>query len=172
VCFDGLPEQVDWQRRELARLLSECGGDRLRDLPANAWTALPTAAVASLGQATVTVRMSVLPARVGDVMEEGAVTARGAGLRAAFAAHAGVGSVSAALVAERDAAGHVIRVIGEWRRIARAAGGYAVVESAPLAVKEQVDVWDQPGAAMRIMQRVKAQLDPHGILNPDRLLAL
>ena len=44
--------------------------------------------------------------------------------------------------------------------------------TAPLAVKEQLDVWDQSGAALRIMQRIKSQLDPDGILNPGRFLSL
>jgi glycolate oxidase FAD binding subunit len=172
VGFDGLPDQVAWQRRELLRLVRESGGKALRDLPATAWEALPNAATIALGRPTATVRMSVLPARVADVMEQGAESARAAGLRAAFSAHAGVGSVMAALVAEQDAAARVVHAIGEWRHVARAGAGHAVVESAPLAVKEQVDVWDQPGAALRIMQRIKAQLDPHGILNPGRYLAL
>ena len=172
VGFDGLPEQVSWQRGELARLVRESGCEEVRDLPASAWTLLPNAAAAALEHPTATVRMSVLPARVADVMEQAAESARASGLRAAFAAHAGAGTVTAALVAEGDAAAHVIHVIGEWRHAAHAAGGHAVVEAAPLAVKEQVDVWDQPGAALRIMQRIKAELDPHGILNPGRFLAL
>ena len=31
-------------------------------------------------------------------------------------------------------------------------------------------VWDQPGAALRIMQRIKRQLDPKGILNAGRFV--
>ena len=42
---------------------------------------------------------------------------------------------------------------------------------APLAVKAQVPMWDDPGAAARIMQRIKAQLDPNNLLNPGRFVA-
>jgi glycolate oxidase FAD binding subunit len=42
---------------------------------------------------------------------------------------------------------------------------------APLAVKAQVPMWDDPGAAARIMQRIKAQLDPNNVLNPGRFVA-
>jgi len=35
----------------------------------------------------------------------------------------------------------------------------------------EVQVWDDLGAAGRIMQRIKAQLDPKGILNPGRFVA-
>ena len=46
----------------------------------------------------------------------------------------------------------------------------AAPESARLAVKERVPVWDNPGPALRIMQRIKSQLDPAGLLNPGRFV--
>jgi len=42
---------------------------------------------------------------------------------------------------------------------------------APLAVKSQVPVWGEPGPAGRIMQRIKAQIDPNNVLNPGRFVA-
>jgi FAD/FMN-containing dehydrogenase len=38
-------------------------------------------------------------------------------------------------------------------------------------VKTAVPVWDDLGASGRIMQRLKAQLDPRNVLNPGRLFA-
>ena len=67
--------------------------------------------------------------------------------------------------------GAIAAVIAEWREMARAGGGHATLEWAPLAVKSQVPVWDDPGAAGRIMERIKAQLDPRNILNPGRFVA-
>jgi FAD/FMN-containing dehydrogenase len=32
-------------------------------------------------------------------------------------------------------------------------------------------VWDDLGAAGRVMQRIKAQLDPNNLLNPGRFVA-
>jgi FAD/FMN-containing dehydrogenase len=55
--------------------------------------------------------------------------------------------------------------------MAEAGGGYAVLEWAPLTVKALVPVWDVPGAVGRIMQRIKAELDPLHILNPGRVVA-
>ena len=46
-----------------------------------------------------------------------------------------------------------------------------MIRWAPLAVKGQVPVWDDPGPAGRIMQRIKAQLDPGNVLNPGRFVA-
>jgi glycolate oxidase FAD binding subunit len=62
-------------------------------------------------------------------------------------------------------------VLEEWRGLARSGGGHATLEWAPLAVKAQVPVWDDLGAAGRVMQRIKAQLDPKNILNPGRFVA-
>jgi glycolate oxidase FAD binding subunit len=102
-------------------------------------------------------------------MEQGAAVAQRAGLTAALAAHAGVGVVEAVL-AGGGVATVVATVLTEWRALVRAAGGQALVESAPLAVKERVPVWDDPGPALRMMQRIKSQLDPAGLLNPGRFV--
>ncbi len=53
---------------------------------------------------------------------------------------------------------------------ARGAGGHAMIEWAPLPVKERVSVWDEPGSATRLMKGLKARLDPRGILNPGRFV--
>jgi len=113
---------------------------------------------------------SVLPTTVSEMMEQGAAAARRRGLASAWAAHAGVGAVTAALAAEREAS-TVAAVLAEWRAMARATGGHATLVSAPLAVKSEVPVWDDAGAAGRIMQRIKAQLDPNNVLNPGRFVA-
>src|SRR5207245_10579306 len=65
----------------------------------------------------------------------------------------------------------IAAVLAGWRGIARAGGGHATLEWAPLAVKSQVPVWDDPRAAGRIMQRIKAELDPKNVLNPGRFVA-
>jgi glycolate oxidase FAD binding subunit len=103
-------------------------------------------------------------------MEHGAEAARRRGLTSAWSAHAGVGAVTGALAADREAA-TVAAVLTEWRALARAAGGQATLAWAPLAVKSQIPVWDDAGPAGRIMQRIKAQLDPGNVLNPGRFIA-
>ena len=65
----------------------------------------------------------------------------------------------------------VATVLTEWRTIAGAGGGHATLTWAPLAVKSQVPVWGDAGPAGRIMQRIKAQLDPNNVLNPGRFVA-
>ena len=173
VGFDGLREQVDWECAELARLVATCGGREGRPLPDDTWPRLETAARAAFPASSAVMAFSVLPSQVADLMEQGAGVARARGLASAWAAHAGVGVVRAALASAGRGTepSAIAAVLQDWRNLARAGGGHGTLEWAPLAVKSQVPVWDDPGATGRIMERIKAQLDPRNILNPGRFVA-
>jgi len=173
VGFDGVQEQIDWQRAELARLTGPLGGRDVKPLEAAAWARLTPAARAAFPTATAVMALAVLPSQVAETMEQGAGIARARGLASAWAAHAGVGVVRGAVASDpvpKDFA-TLAAVLVEWREMARAGGGHANLEWAPLAVKSQVPVWDDPGAAGRIMEGIKAQLDPRNNLNPGRFVA-
>jgi len=173
VGFDGLGEQVDWQCEELVQVTSPFGGRVAQPLSPETCARVATAArMAFPGPAVAVMRFSILPTQVGEVMEQGAGGARARGLASAWSAHAGVGVVTAALHTTRDQGdvAAVAAVLGEWRDAARAGGGSATLESAPLAVKSEVPVWDDLGATGRLMQRIKGRLDPHDILNPGRFV--
>jgi glycolate oxidase FAD binding subunit len=173
VGFDGLGEQVDWQVAELASIVHPYGGRTPTPLPAGAWPALARAAQAAFEIPAAVMTLSVLPSLVADTMEQGASSARQRGLSTAWSAHAGVGLVSGAVRAEGDRQdpATVANVLAEWREAARAGGGHASIRWAPLAVKAALPVWDDAGAAGRIMQLIKAELDPHNVLNPGRFVA-
>jgi glycolate oxidase FAD binding subunit len=165
VGFDGVAEQVAWQVDELGRVVS---ADLPRALPSEVWPRLSGAAAAAFVTPAAVMRLCVLPTQVADVMEQGGEVARAQGLSSSWSAHAGVGVVTGALgLGEIDAVAEVLR---EWRGIARGCAGYAVLDWAPLAVKDAVGVWDDSGAAGRIMQRIKTELDPRNILNPGRFV--
>ena len=170
---DGIAEQVHWQCTEVERMLRLQGLVDARVLDADArdaaWRARGGLGRGAFPETAAVMRWVVLPAQVADVMEQGMGVALRAGLPVALAAHAGVGVVEAVLAGGEGAdATKVSDVLIEWRTLVRAAGGQALVESAPLAIKERVPVWDDLGPALRIMQRIKAQLDPSGLLNPGR----
>lgn len=173
VGFDGFSEQVDWQCAELEHLVGPLGGRAVRALPPGTWPRLGTAATAAFESPAAVMKLAVLPAAVAEAMEQASNGARQRGLQSAWAAHAGVGVLRAALHSPRarEEPQPIVEVLREWRAIARASGGYAVLEWAPLGVKGEVDVWDDAGAAGRIMQRIKARVDPRNILNPGRFVA-
>jgi glycolate oxidase FAD binding subunit len=169
VGFDGVAEQVAWQVDELGRVVS---ADLPRALPSEVWPRLCGAAAAAFVTPAAVMRLCVLPTQVADVMEQGGEVARAQGLSSSWSAHAGVGVVTGALGLGESASGidAVAEVLREWRVIARGCAGYAVLAGAPLAVKDAVGVWDDSGAAGRIMQRIKTELDPRNILNPGRFV--
>src|SRR5262245_12535307 len=172
VGFDGLTEQVDWQCAELGAVTSPLGGHGAFPLPAG----VPAGGFgprAVLGAVAAVVRCSVLPTLVTELMEQGAGMARQRGLGTSGTAHAGAGIVTAALGSpdDRPDLKSVASVLAEWRALARSGGGHATLEWAPLAVKSEVPVWDDLGTAGRLMQSIKAQLDPKNLLNPGRFVA-
>jgi glycolate oxidase FAD binding subunit len=169
VGFDGLGEQVQWQEAELARLAGRAGAVLDGSARDDAWRALGDLARRAFAHATAVMCWSVLPMQVAEAMADGRAAAERHKLGAAFAAHAGVGVVFAVL-GEGGSAGDVTATLDDWRRLVHDRGGHASLEWAPLAVKERVAVWDPPGPTHRIMQRLKAELDPRGILNPGRFV--
>ena len=160
---------MDWQAAELTTLVGPLGGRDVTSLPPATWPRLATIGRDAFEAPAALMTLSVLPTLVVDTMEQGAQAARQRGLSSAWAAHAGVGVVTGALLAGREAAA-VAAVLTEWRALATAGGGHATLTSAPLALKSQVPVWGDAGPAGRIMQRIKAQLDPGNVLNPGRFV--
>jgi glycolate oxidase FAD binding subunit len=170
VGFDGIAEQVAWQVDELGRVVKAAAGGDPQTVPADRWPRLATAVVDAF-EAGAIMRLSVLPTQVADVMEQGSALARARGFASAWTAHAGVGVVTAALAlgGNQDVTA-VADVLRGWRSVARACAGQAVLDTAPLALKEAVGVWDETGAAGRIMERIKHELDPRNVLNPGRFV--
>lgn len=67
----------------------------------------------------------------------------------------------------------ILETIDKVRDIAHRAGGTAVAEWCPPAVKRRIDVWDGSAFGEReitIMRRIKEKFDPAGLLNPGRFL--
>jgi glycolate oxidase FAD binding subunit len=174
--FDGLDGTVTWQTTEAARLLQAAGARRVRTLD-DAAAAAALARVrdvrAAVSEPLAVARAALLPTHLASFLAEAAAGVRAVGLRLASAAHAGSGIVTLVLSsADGEAPGvtATVKALASFRDQARTAGGELVLEWAPLAVKEGVSVWDAPSAAVRIMQRIKAQLDPKGIMNPGRFV--
>jgi len=63
-----------------------------------------------------------------------------------------------------------LRLVTSLRQAVASLGGTTVVEAAPAALKERLDVWGEPGTDFPLMRSLKEQFDPQGILNPGRFL--
>ncbi len=172
--FDGLRPTVLWQLGEAERLLRETGATSvvgLEEEPSGRALAALRDLRAAVADPLAVARVGVLPTQVGGYAVEAAATARGFRLRLLTGAHAGNGILTLVLAGDEGGGPErAVKALAQLRDQARALGGQFLVEWAPLAVKEEVAVWDPPGPAVRLMQRIKAQLDPQGILNPGRFV--
>jgi glycolate oxidase FAD binding subunit len=90
-----------------------------------------------------------------------------AGRRARIIAHAGSGTLSVLM----DAGAASVELFPRLTALARGRGGHVVLQAAPPALKEGIDVWGPPPSGGAVMREVKRQFDPQGILNPGRFLA-
>ncbi len=63
-----------------------------------------------------------------------------------------------------------LSIVDALRRAASELAGTMVVEACPRPLKERLDVWGEPGADFSLVQRIKEQFDPEGILSPGRFL--
>ena len=65
---------------------------------------------------------------------------------------------------------HTADTIANLREAAAKVGGNLVVETAPTALKRQIDVWGPVGRSFELMKSIKTKLDPIGLLNIGRFV--
>jgi glycolate oxidase FAD binding subunit len=66
----------------------------------------------------------------------------------------------------------LVAAASQARATLAALGGALVIHDAPADVRARLDVWGPPPASLELMRRLKAQLDPHGLLAPGRAFAV
>ena len=62
-----------------------------------------------------------------------------------------------------------LTLVEQVREVAARHGGFAIVDAASDGVKQQIDVFGPARTDIEIMRRLKAELDPKGVLSPGRL---
>jgi glycolate oxidase FAD binding subunit len=101
--------------------------------------------------------------------------ARDGGVDLVSMGEAGGGVIRAALRTREDAgapaATWLAGAVAGLRASLAPEGGSLVVECAPRAVKDALDVWGPVAPeALAVMRRLKSEFDPAGILNPGRFV--
>ena len=66
----------------------------------------------------------------------------------------------------------IAKEIEELRAQARRTGGHVILARCPGALKPTLSVWGEPTPSWTLSRRVRAALDPRGIMNPGRFLNL
>jgi glycolate oxidase FAD binding subunit len=166
VTIGSVAEGVRAQAERVAEIARRGGGTGSPVSDADAWwERVREAAWASGADRLLTLRVGTRPADVVKALRVvEAVAARRAAIRSTAEVPGGVLHLTLAGPGVSDAPA----LVGEIRAGLGALDGTCVVEHAPPAVKGGLDVWGDVGPALDVMRRLKAELDPAGILNPGR----
>jgi len=133
---------------------------------AGLWQAVGQITQASGG---IVAKASVLPSRAPELIERIEATGGEALRLPRIVCHVTAGiAYSAWPAADQPEAD--LRLATSLRHAAASLGGTLVVEAAPPALKERLDVWGEPGADFTLMRSLKEQFDPQNVLNPGRFL--
>ncbi len=161
---------VERTARELAELCRDAKTERLQSDASERWWATVGAGLhPPFGPDVTILRISLLPSHIPALLE-----------RLPAASQALTYPTTGLALVRLDASqiDGTVTFVQDIRRWAEGSGGSLVVTSAPLAVKQRIDVWGDPstssgrsaGSALLLMRRLKEQFDPRGTLNPGRFV--
>lgn len=163
VRFESIAASVEQQSQAAAAIFKEAALDAIPlagDDEERAWNELLSVAT---DESRALVKMSVLP---GDLATTLDLIERLAGAEGyAATGRAGVGVLLLNLAGEAE---FQKRVIDGLRASLPIGKGSVVLVRGSAALKNQIDVWGPIGDSLALMQAVKQQFDPAGLLNPGR----
>lgn len=110
------------------------------------------------------VKIGVLPTQVAEVATYVEETAQKHHVECLLSAQA-VGVVDVALTG-----GDVAPAIEEMRSAAIALNGHLTIQRASREIRERVDVWGPTRSDFVVMQKLKREFDPNGVLNPGQFV--
>jgi glycolate oxidase FAD binding subunit len=171
VLFEGSDRSIDAATRELRSAIGAAGvpATRLVDREANAaFERLLDAYVASLGSRSMTYRSYGRPSDATPRLDAFVRVARSCKLAVETIEDLRTGDV-VARVSTRTVADFEARATAfdAERRTALAS---ARIVAAPQALRERLDAWGEPPAALDTMRALKARFDPRGTLGPGRFV--
>lgn len=111
-------------------------------------------------------KIGVLPTQIGEIGAETERLAQEHGIASSFIAHA-IGILFVALEGDLD---HITNLLTALRKSVIAKNGHLTIQRAPRALRERVEVWGPMQSDFGVMQKLKKEFDPNGILNPGRFV--
>ena len=172
VGFEGTQPEVDWMIGELHQQWQHSGispsathagaeasllWDRLTEFPADP--------LETDGPAPWLAEIRVLPSQTAGCIQR----LLEADPACSIQAHAGSGVILARLWFKPEQGVELVEA--RVRPIVAAAGGSMILLSHPAGVQpDRCTVWGPPGNGQQVMQAIKDQFDPQGILNPGRFI--
>jgi len=171
VGLDSSAEATQWQLEHLrevlgakqAELILNLDGELNREVCSRVVEFRSPAGTTLIGKANVpSSQVTAFTAQAEDA-------ARDAGLTVEAQSHAANGIVYLRVKDEAPDESQVA-VVQKWTSLAQESSGSFVVEHAPVAVKEQIEVWGPPRGDLPLMRSIKETLDPKRTLNPGRFV--
>ncbi len=175
VALAGSPATVERQVRDFTTFFGEGKAVAIASIgteqAATAWQAIREVQ-ARLARDRVVAKIAVPIGKTLDLFAAAEALMRRRQLRGAITAHAGSGIVRAGYEIGAGAPLEALRDgLAELRGEAEAAEGSLVLEAAPPALKRGLDAWGTAREGATVMQRLKAEFDPQGLMNPGRFVA-
>jgi glycolate oxidase FAD binding subunit len=180
--WEGMDEAVERQLLDSTRIcqgqgaaaVHRCAGEAQGELRQRLTIFNPCGHAQTAHEPHLLVRLGTVPARVPAVMDALARLLGPQAPHALIAGDCGVGLIHLGLQWNAAEAAMIddslLRTLRELRRLVAPEGGYAVVESAPLQIKERLDVWGPLPTSFPLLQTLKRTFDPEGILSPGRFI--
>ena len=177
--LEGVTESVDRQISEMEEMGKKEGAldvaTLLTERHRTFWTVLQDLSqrLHKISPNLLALKSNFLISKGADMMGYHETLVRESGLDCALVCHSGNGILySYVLVGEelpfkKDS---LIELIEKLTLLAVKHEGNLVVESSPPVIREKVHVWGQPRNDLRIVRRLKEEIDPAGILNPGRFV--
>jgi glycolate oxidase FAD binding subunit len=167
--LDGLKEAAAWQIKQLPGILGPAG--YVLPLQGEEQDAVRRrlSGFHAPQNAVLIGKANVLSSQAIDFIARAEEAARALGLAAEAASHAANGIVYLRARGEPGAEA-VADAVRRWTALAQESRGSFVVEQAPLAVKERIDVWGPLRPDFQLMRSIKRTLDPKRTLNPGRFV--
>jgi glycolate oxidase FAD binding subunit len=121
----------------------------------------------------ISLKTTFLISKSGEMLGSYEKIARDFGIEGAFVCHSGNGILYSYLLPGKNFRSKIeslVELIGKLTSEAVKNEGNLVVESSPLSIKENVDVWGQSRSDHLVVRRLKEQIDPAGVLNAGRFV--
>jgi FAD/FMN-containing dehydrogenase len=121
----------------------------------------------------ISLKTNILISKSGELLESYEKIARELGIEYAFICHAGNGILYSYILSGKNFRSKIdsfVELIGGLTSEAVKNEGNLVIESSPLLIKKNVDVWGQSRSDYLVVRRLKEQIDPAGILNIGRFV--
>jgi len=166
--FQALPESVDQQVNRVLEVGKTLGSPTVlfRDSEETSlWHTL--GAALWQGEPVILAKWGVVPAQAAAALAQLEAIARQFQIILTGRIHAASGLGMLRLEGEESA---LAAAVLELRSQCNHRGGFLTILSAPLALKQQLDVWGYSGNALGLMQAIKHQFDPHHLLSPGRFV--